>query len=536
MSRFAHAQLGRRTVLGMGAGLSMVGLARAEPLASGMTSVVKTTNGPVVGLVRDGIPTFAGLRYGAPPTGALRFTSPRKPTPWTTPAAALRFGPACIQMIGGGGAAKYPGTIGPALDQLMTAQEDVIRQSEDCLFLNVWTPALDNKARPVMVWFHGGGYSYGSGAWPVYDGHNLAKRHDVVVVTVNHRLNVFGFLNTASIGGDPASGNAGMSDLVLVLEWVRDNIAGFGGDPGRVTTFGQSGGGAKSALAMTMPGAKGLVHRAIVQSGPALRVGEQEAGASLTRSIMAKLGVTDLKGLQAVPVPVLLSVAGNTWGPMIDGVSVTQHPFDPVNPQIADIPVMVGCTSDEQTLYNVGFDWWGKLTEAELATKLRPQYKDKTEALIAAAKRQRPKDSPSYLYTDIMSKTVFIPSATLAERKATQRAPVYMYVWEWGAPADDGIMKAPHTMELPFIFDNVEKGPMFLGKDPSIFTLGKAASSAWTAFARTGDPNAPGGGLPKWPRFDAKTRATMMFNTRSRIENDPYAEFRALTPNASMFG
>jgi para-nitrobenzyl esterase len=188
------------------------------------------------------------------------------------------------------------------------------------------------------------------------------------------------------------------------------------------------------------------------------------------------------------------------------------------------------------TLYNVGFDWWGKLTEAELADKLRPQYQEKTEALIAAARRQRPKDSPSYLYTDILSKGVFIPSATLAERKAAQAAPVYMYVWEWGAPADDGLMRAPHTMELPFIFDNVEKGPMLLGKDPSIFALGKAASSAWTAFARTGDPNAAGSSLPKWPRFNADTRATMMFNVRSRIENDPYAEFRRLIPNASMFG
>ena len=532
--------LGRRAMLGLGVGLVLAGRAGAEILATGVTAPVKTTNGPVIGLVEAGVATFRGLRYAAPPVGALRFMPPRKPSPWKDPQAAIGFGPAAMQLSSGGSAVRYPGVTGIALNQLMTSGEDVRRQSEDCLFLNVFTPGLDGRSRPVMVWFHGGGFNYGSGAWPVYDGHNLAKNHDVVVVTVNHRLNVFGYLNAAAIGGDPASGNAGMLDLVAVLEWVRDNIAAFGGDPGKVTTFGQSGGGAKSSIAMTMPAAKGLVHRAIIESGPGLRVGDASAAAGVTRAIMARLGVSDLASLQAVPAPVLAAAAASRdlpgagrWGPMLDGAAIVRQPFEPdAHPQIAGIPVMIGCTADEQTLYNVGFDWWGRLTEADLAARLKPTYGDKTDALIAAAKKSRPGDSPSYLYTDITSKAALIGSATLAERKSDQPAGVYMYVWEWRAPAEGGLMRAPHTMEIPFAFDNVDKGPLLLGTAPATFALGKAASAAWANFARSGDPNAPG--LPHWPRYDRARRATMIFNTKSRIENDPYAEFRALLPGARM--
>jgi para-nitrobenzyl esterase len=529
----------RRRVLAGAAGLIASPLAvRAGPyIASGVTPAVATTNGPVVGLMETGIATFKGLRYGAPPVGALRWAPPARPAPWKDPAAAISFGPAAMQYASGGGAARYPGAVGPALNQLMNSGEDAIRQSEDCLFLNLWTPALDNKARPVMVWWHGGGFNYGSGNWPVYDGHNLARNHDVVLVSVTHRLNAFGYLELADLGGDPASGNVGMLDLTASLQWVKDNIANFGGDPGNVTVFGQSGGGAKVATSLAMPSMTGLRHKGIVESGASLRSADKAGATDQARQLMKALDVSDLAGLRRVPAGAIIAAAkamgpiGGRWGPVMDGVVLHGHPFDPVaNPIGRDIPVMVGCTADEQTLYNVGFDWWGKQTEAQMAERLKAQYGPLADKLVAEAKAKYPADNPSYMYVDITSKAAFVSSAALAERKSAQPAAVYMYVWEGRTAVDGGMMRAPHTTEIPFAFDNVALGPMLLGTAPGTLALGKQASAAWTAFARHGDPNDAKSGLPHWPRYDAATRATMMFNTRSRIENAPYEAFRKLMP------
>lgn len=530
----------RRSVLAGAVALGLSTTARAHDVATGVTPPVKTSNGPVVGLTEGRVASFKGVRYGAPPVGELRWAPPKRPEPWTEPALCARFGPSAIQLSSGGSAVRYPGTIGAALDQLMGSGEDIRRQSEDCLFLNVWSPGLDTKGRPVMVWFHGGGYNYGSGSWATYDGTNLARNHDVVVVTVNHRLNALGFLNLAGVGGHPSSGNAGMLDLLLVLEWVRDNIAGFGGDPGNVTVFGQSGGGGKVSTTLAMPGADKLRHKAIIQSGPGIRVGDPGRAAEAAKQVMKAVGAADVKALREVPYAAILRAArglenpgglgGLRWGPILDPGSIPAHPFEPAaNPLARDVPVMVGVTADEQTLYNVGFDWWGKAGEADILARLKGQYGDKAEGLLAAAKAAYPKDSPSYLYTDVTSKSPFVTSALLAERKAAQPAPVYMYVWEWGAPADGGLLRAPHTMEIPFVFDNVERGPLLLGTAASTRALAKAASTAWTSFARSGDPNGRSG-LPAWPKYEPTRRATMMFNTRSRVENDPYAAFRQLMP------
>ena len=286
----------------------------AWPQATGVTPTVSTHCGPVRGWVNEGVYTFLGLPYGKAPVGKLRFMPPEKPESWTDIRYAIYYGHPAMQLSTGGSAVSYPGIVGPALGQTFTAYEDVIRQDEDCLVLNVWSPEIDpGKKRPVMVWFHGGGFNYGSGNWIVYSGHNLARNHDVVVVTVNHRLNVFGFLNLAEFGGKQYaySGNAGQLDLVASLEWVRDNISGFGGDPGNVTIFGQSGGGSKVSTLMAMPKAKGLFHKAIIQSGPGIRGVTMEQSTENAKLLLDKLNIKpdNVEKLQDLPAQKLLMAA-----------------------------------------------------------------------------------------------------------------------------------------------------------------------------------------------------------------------------------
>jgi para-nitrobenzyl esterase len=237
------------------------------------------------------------------------------------------------------------------------------------------------------------------------------------------------------------------------------------------------------------------------------------------------------RNLPAIATAKGMGPIGGRWGPIMDSIVVHGHPFDPAaNPLGRDIPVMVGCTADEQTLYNVGFDWWGKQTEPQMVDRLKAQYGPLADRLVAAAKTRYPKDDPSYLFTDITSKAAFVSSAALAERKSAQPAAVYMYVWEGRTAVDGGMMRAPHTTEIPFAFDNVALGPMLLGTAPATLALGRQASAAWTAFARRGDPNDPKSGPPHWPRYDTATRATMIFNLKSRIDNAPFEEFRKIMP------
>lgn len=545
-------KISRREALKLSVGFAAASMFNKVALADipALTKVVKTSNGPVQGLVENGVQTFKGLRYAAPPLGPLRFMPPHKPQPWTQVAEATKLGAASMQLRSGGSAVAYPGNVGQALGQLFTPPDDIARQSEDCLFLNVWTPQLGvSKKRPVMVWFHGGGFNYGSGSWPAYDGHNLASHHDVVVVTVNHRLNAFGYLFLGDLAGEAyaTSGNAGQLDLIAVLEWIRDNIAEFGGDPGNVTIFGQSGGGGKISALLAMPGAKGLFHRAIIESGPGIRGVPKENATAVAKAVLSELEITsgDVKTLQTVPADKLAKAAAAMqaklgggggigtlrFAPVVDGIALPNHPFDPVAPAIsANVPIMIGCTKDEQTLYNVGQPWWGKLTDAELSEKAKtiPGVGDKAEALIAAFRKLRPGDSPSYLYTDVASSTfAFANSIRLAERKAALKAaPAYFYVFQWGAPADDGILRAPHTMEIAFAFDNVDKGPLLLGNDPQMQTLAKVVCGTWVAFARTGNPNHSG--LPQWPAYDADKRATMTFNTPCKVVNDLEGEVRKI--------
>ncbi|MDB5469022.1 MAG: carboxylesterase [Caulobacter sp.] len=521
----------RALLLGVGAGALAAGPALAVPYTVGG---VRTTEGPVTLTCSDGGPCYAlGIPYAEPPVGLLRFAPPRPPKKRGGALEANAFGHSAMQ-------ANTPASsdteLGRALQAVFPSKKDVETQSEDCLYLNIWTPGTKGK-RPVMVWLHGGGFAYGSDAWPMYDGANLAKGGDVVVVGLNHRLNVFGYTHLPEVEG---SGNAGMLDIVQALKWVKANIAAFGGDPGNVTLFGESGGGAKVSYLMAMPAAKGLFHRAVVQSGPGVKAVPAERGDALRKALYAELGLADgdVAGLRATAADQLLAAAAAAekkmpgvgfdragFSPVVDGKVLPHQPWDPKAPELsADIPLMIGINKDEMTLFMAGAPWFGRLDEAGLAAMAKGIYGDKAEAVLAALKTDFPKDSPTYLATHLTTYgRMFAGSVQIAERKAAQgRAKAYFYLLEWETPV--GPFRSPHTLEIPLVFDNVETNRPLVGPGPAPQVMAKQMSAAWLAFARTGDPNTAV--LPKWPAYEAGKRSTMVFNQTSRVVEDPYSATR----------
>lgn len=525
-------------------GAALAGPAGAAP-APTPSAVVETSHGPIQGLLEDGVAAFKGIPYGAPPTGGQRFLAPQPPEPWDDVLVAADYGAPAMQMY------DRPHT-GEALSMqlatVFTMRSDMKIDNEDCLFLNVWTPATDSSKRPVMVWLHGGGYAYGSGAWPIYDGANLARQGDVVVVTVNHRLNVFGYLHLGDVlgGAYAESGNAGMLDLVAALAWVRDNVARFGGDPGNVTIMGESGGGSKVSHLMAMPAADGLFHKAIVQSGPGLTGVPAETADRTARAVLAELGVdpadrtaTRERLLSATAADILAAAtaaqekAGGGFGdmrlaPVVDGQVLPRHPFVPDAPaQSSDVPLLIGWNKDEMTIFNTTAPWFGTLTEAELPARVEQLVGDRAQALIDVYQDMYPDYTPTYVYNAILGDSrMFRGSVALAERKAVQAAPVYMYYLTWDTPVGDGIFKSPHTLDIPFMFANVDKALALTGDSPEARRLEEQMSSAWIAFARSGDPGNPA--LPDWPAFDAGERAAMVFDVPPRVLKDPNRAARLL--------
>jgi para-nitrobenzyl esterase len=497
------------------------------------TETVSTSNGPVSGYQEGRLRIFKGLRYGAPPIGPLRFKPPGRPARWTEPAEAVSLGAPALQAglapgekTGGRSAGDPPAPGEPGT-------------SEDCLFINLWTPGIDAGARPVMVWLHGGGFGNGSGGAAMYDGGALARRGDVVTVTVNHRLNVFGYLHLGDLGGHPSSGQAGMLDIVLALEWVRDNIATFGGDPGNVTVFGESGGGWKVCLLQAMPAARGLLHKGIIQSGPGLRAISRETATKTAAGLLANLGIAsgDLKSLETIPAEAIQAAAAPVAGdrlmsaftPCLDGVALPRAPFDPDAPAIsADVPLMIGTNKDETTLFNLGAPGFGRWTDEDLQKRAITAAGDKAEPLIAALRAAYPDYSPTHLICAVQTvTTMWRNSLALAERKAAQRAaPIFMYMMAWETPVARGSLKSPHALEIPLVFDNVEAARNFVGRGDDPQTLADQMAPSWLAFARTGNPNTPG--LPDWPAYDAESRATMIFDLASQIDTDPLAEVRRI--------
>jgi para-nitrobenzyl esterase len=495
-------------------------------------ATVATAAGKIRGTHAAGVYAFRGVPYGATTAGAGRFQPPGKPAPWSGVREAVELGPRSPQLL-----SAFHGFVPPEVE-VMDRDE---RMGEDCLVLNVWTPTLDRGRKlPVMVWLHGGGYSSGSGGFICYDGVELARKHDVVVVTVNHRLSAFGYLYLAGLGSDryANASNAGNLDIVAALEWVRANIETFGADPANVTIFGQSGGGGKVSSLMAMPAAKGLFQRAIVQSGAAVKgISRDRAGENAER-FLARLNLKpgQLEQLPDVPLQQLLlatdpkSGPAIDFGPVVDGRTLPTDPFDPVAPALsASVPLLIGTVETEVTFFP------GQPLDPIDDPTLRSRVKQllhgvadaDVERIIAAYRKGRPGASNTDLFL-IMASDGFRQAILLeADRKVSQGgAPVYQYYFTWHSPVREGKLRAFHTVEIPFVFDNVDAAKSMTGSGADRYALARRMSRAWAAFARTGDPNHAG--LPRWAPYDTMRRATMIFNDECRLVDDPHGSEQRL--------
>jgi para-nitrobenzyl esterase len=508
-------------------------LAQAPKGAPGAT--VSTTAGKVRGLITaSSVQAFKGVPYGASTAGVRRFLPPVKPQPWTGVFDAFEIGHRS-----------------PLVDSVLVKEWEPLNlrepMGEDCLNLNIWTPEVGASGkRPVMVWLHGGGYGAGSPNMVPYDGANLARKHDVVVVGITHRLNAFGFLYLAGLGGEKYAdaSNAGMRDIIAGLEWIRDNIANFGGDPGSVTIFGQSGGAGKVSTLLGMPAARGLFHRAVAQSGSAIASMPARVGTQNAEAFMARLGLQghQVDELQKLPMEQLIAALGPRGGggaaggggfaasPVVDGKSLPHDVFSPTASTLsAGIPLLIGSTETEVT-WNVNTDYTPPADEEALRARVKRTLRAddaQAEKVVAIYKKGRPRASHLDLALIIETDASQFRSGTdtEAERKAALgAAPVYMYRFQWYSPVGGGRLRAMHCMDIPFVFENVDLSRSVVGDGADRYALADRMSSAWVAFARTGNPNHKG--LPRWEPFTRDTRATLIFNTECRAVNDPYRDER----------
>jgi para-nitrobenzyl esterase len=486
----------------------------------------ETTAGKVQGIANTGIKEFKGIPYGASTGGKNRFMAPQKPVAWGGVKECLGFGQISPQTL-----ADLRSDYGM---MIQWDRHDVGGMGEDMLTLNVWTPGVnDGQKRAVMVSFHGGGFATGSGNGPGYDGAQLARFGDVVVVTVNHRLASFGYLNLVDAGA-PAefanAGSAGAMDMVASLQWVRDNIANFGGDPSKVMIFGQSGGGAKTTTLLAMPSAKGLFYSAGVQSGSSLRLATREASAKSAEALLSKLGISksNIGDIQKISWQQILE-AQSSLGPgfgfspvVFEGTALPHHPFDPTAPQeSADVPVVISTTLEDAALGLTNFN----VDEAGVKEIFNKRWAGKGEEIFELYRKHNPKKTPFLIQAQAFTDSGGRRSAvTQAERKgALGKAPAYMYLWSWESPGFDKKFGAVHGTDVSASFYNYRDGIGGTGSAQQL-ALWKKFASGWVSLAKTANPNCTE--LPHWAPYDTAARATMVFDNDPRVENDPRSEIR----------
>ncbi len=497
----------------------------SELLTSSQATVVQTVSGRVAGYIDDGIFTYKGIPYAK----AERFMPPVPADPWEGVRSSRAYGPTCPQ-------GKRTGWYSDELAFSFSWDDGF--PDEDCLRVNIWTPEInDGKKRPVMVWLHGGGYSSGSGQeLPSYDGRNLAEKGDVVVVTLNHRLNVLGFLDLSAYGEKYAeSGNAGLLDIVAALDWVQDNITAFGGDPSNVTVFGQSGGGGKVSTLLATPSAEGKFHKAIIQSGAMLRTMDSRWSRRIGAAVVEELGITPCRidEISKVRYEDLLAAGEKVvarlkpeaekqgfasfifgWAPTVDGSVLPRQPFDPKAPeQSKDIPVLLGTTLHEFTA-STYVPQMRTISQDAAVEHLKSTYGDRTDEFVGLFGKTYPGYEPKDL---IDTDFIFRPSAVeFADIKYRQGgAPVYTYMFAWESPVMDGILRSTHCMEIPFVFDNADVHASMTGGGSGAMKLADLMSQAWINFARTGDPNTSE--LPDWPSYTTVEGAAMFFDNTCEV-------------------
>jgi para-nitrobenzyl esterase len=486
---------------------------------------VELIAGKLKGTERDGIYTFKGIPYALPPVGEMRWQAPQAAWPWVGVLDASEYGSWAPQNKS-------------AMDSVMGAEEG--DQDESCLTLNVWTPGLDNANRPVLVWIHGGGFTTGSGAQGIYEGRTLSRHGDVVVVTINYRLGIFGFANLkeASGGRIPATGNEGLLDQAMALEWVQENIDMFGGDPNNVTILGESAGGMSIGALLALPEARGLFHKAIPQSGACHTVATMDSAPLVGEAILKATGL-DVDGLNSASVEVLLRAQRHIEGgkvegyplstlgslpfrPVVDGRILPALPIDVVREgEIADIPIMAGSTLDEWRLFGALSPAIKDLSEENMRKRMGYLIGDAyIPRLIEAYKEgllnRGIEPSPPEIFMAVQTDRIFrIPAIRLLESQQTHNPDVYSYIFDWKSPAARGELGACHAVELAYVFGTHTKpgAKNFYGDGPSAVTLATATMDAWTTFARTGKPG--------WQGYDTATRATRMFGEDCRTENAP---------------
>ena len=492
----------------------------AELQTSAEATLAQTTGGSVAGYIDNGIFTYKGIPYAK----AERFMPPVPADKWEGVRSCRAYGPTCPQ-------GKRMGWYSD--EQAFSFNWNDGFPDEDCLRVNIWTPGInDGKKRPVMVWLHGGGYSAGSGQeLPSYDGRNLAEKGDVVVVTLNHRLNVLGFLDLSAYGEKYAhSGNSGLLDLVAALEWVQENIANFGGDASNVTIFGQSGGGGKVSTLLATPAAKGKFHKAIVQSGAMLRTMDSRWSRRIGAAVVEELGITPCRidEISKVPFEDLLAAGEKViarlkpeaekqgfasfifgWAPTVDGSVLPRQPFDPQAPeQSKDVPMMIGTTIHEFSL-STYVPQLRTIDKSGAIEYLRTKYGEKTEEFLRLFEKTYPDYQPKDLIdTDFTFRPSAIEQAVIKARQGG--APVYTYMFAWESPVLDGILRSTHCMEIPFVFNNADIHASMTGGGKDALELADRMSQAWINFARTGDPNTED--LPQWPVYNCSEGAAMIFN------------------------